>query len=153
MASTANLEIRPFKIEDVKEVMVIEEVSFPDSSWSYDAYCHEIEHNEYAHYFVLTHGERILGYIGMWVVIDQAQITTIAVDPKWRGCGYGELLMQYAMNLAKITCEMMSLEVRIENNAARKLYEKLGFSYGGVRKDYYGPGLHAEVMWVRLKHD
>lgn len=140
-------------VEDVPAVYRIEQASFPSGSWTMDAFYHELEKNEFAHYFVLVLDERVIGYLGLWIVIDQAQITTVAVDETLRGHGYGELLLKYVMNYAALTCEMMSLEVRIENDAARGLYEKMGFTYGGVRRDYYGAGQDAKVMWVRLTNE
>ncbi|WP_404932034.1 ribosomal protein S18-alanine N-acetyltransferase [Mammaliicoccus fleurettii] len=140
-------------IEDVQEVYKIENQSFTNSSWSYEAFYHELEKNEFAHYFVVSLGEKIIGYCGIWIVIDQAQITTISVDESYRSNGIGQLLLEYVMNYASTTCTTMSLEVRIENKAARHVYEKAGFTYGGVRKNYYGDGEDAKVMWVSLKND
>ncbi|TDM12159.1 ribosomal protein S18-alanine N-acetyltransferase [Macrococcus lamae] len=140
-------------VQDVPTVFEIEQKSFPSGSWTLDAFYHELEKNEFSHYFVMTLDDRVIGYLGSWIVIDQAQITTIAIDEALRGFGYGQLLLEYVMNYAQTTCEMMSLEVREENMAARHVYEKLGFSYGGLRKDYYGAGQDAKVMWVRLRNE
>lgn len=151
MAEQSELNIRKMAVEDVPAVYQIEAHSFPSGSWTIDAFYHELEKNEFAHYFVMTSHEEVVGYLGMWIVIDQAQITTIAVDEQYRGCGYGQLLLEYIMNYARLTCEMMSLEVREENSAARHVYEKAGFTYGGLRKNYYGEGQDAKVMWVKLR--
>lgn len=151
--SNKALEIRKMSIEDVQEVYKIENQSFTNSSWSLEAFYHELEKNEFAHYFVVSLGEKIIGYCGIWIVIDQAQITTISVDESYRSNGIGQLLLEYVMNYASTTCTTMSLEVRIENKAARHIYEKAGFTYGGVRKNYYGDGEDAKVMWVSLKND
>ncbi|MDT3994480.1 ribosomal protein S18-alanine N-acetyltransferase [Mammaliicoccus sp. H-M34] len=151
--SNKALEIRKMSIEDVQEVYKIENQSFTNSSWSLEAFYHELEKNEFAHYFVVSLGEKIIGYCGIWIVIDQAQITTISVDESYRSNGVGQLLLEYVMNYASTTCTTMSLEVRIENKAARHVYEKAGFTYGGVRKNYYGDGEDAKVMWVSLKND
>ncbi|MCE4958035.1 ribosomal protein S18-alanine N-acetyltransferase [Macrococcoides caseolyticum] len=137
--------------EDVPSIYAIEQKAFPSGSWSLDAFYHELEKNEFAHYFTMIQDNEVIGYLGMWIVIDQAQITTVAIDESLRGKGYGKLLLEYVMNYAKMTCEMMSLEVREENLRARRLYESLGFTYGGVRRDYYGPNQDAKVMWVKLK--
>ncbi len=151
--SNKALEIRKMSIEDVQEVYKIENQSFTNSSWSLEAFYHELEKNEFAHYFVVSLGEKIIGYCGIWIVIDQAQITTISVDESYRSNGVGQLLLEYVMNYASTTCTTMSLEVRIENKAARHVYEKAGFTYGGVRKNYYGDGEDAKAMWVSLKND
>ncbi|WP_414049996.1 ribosomal protein S18-alanine N-acetyltransferase [Macrococcus animalis] len=138
-------------LEDVPAIYEIEKKAFPSGSWKLDAFYHELEKNEFAHYFIMTQDDEVIGYLGMWIVIDQAQITTVAIDESLRGKGYGKLLLEYVMNYARLTCEMMSLEVREENLAARRLYESFGFTYGGVRRDYYGPNQDAKVMWVKLK--
>ncbi|WP_414046765.1 ribosomal protein S18-alanine N-acetyltransferase [Macrococcus equi] len=137
--------------QDVPAIYQIEQKAFPSGSWTLDAFYHELEKNEFAHYFTMLQDDIVVGYLGMWIVIDQAQITTVAIDESLRGKGLGRLLLEYVMNYARLTCEMMSLEVREENLAARRLYESLGFTYGGVRRDYYGPNQDAKVMWVKLK--
>lgn len=151
MAEQSGLTIRKMIPDDVPFIFEIEQKAFPSGSWSLDAFYHELEKNEFAHYFTMIQDDKIIGYLGMWIVIDQAQITTVAIDETLRGNGYGKLLLEYVMNYARITSEMMSLEVREENLAARRLYESLGFTYGGVRRDYYGPNQDAKVMWVKLK--
>ena len=72
------LNIRKMSVEDVPKVFDIERDSFSHSSWSIDAFYHEIENNEFATYFVIEFSDKIIGYVGLWLVVDQAQITTIA---------------------------------------------------------------------------
>ncbi|MGV3129656.1 ribosomal protein S18-alanine N-acetyltransferase [Staphylococcus sp. IVB6181] len=145
-----NLNIRLMTLEDVPQVFDLERMCFNDSSWTIDAFYHEVEKNKFARYFVMEYNQEIIGYIGMWVVIDQAQITTVAITETMRGYGLGKLIIEYAMSYARQTCDVMSLEVRIENRPARHVYEALGFNYGGKRKNYYGEGEDALVMWVDL---
>ncbi|GGI42479.1 ribosomal protein S18-alanine N-acetyltransferase [Mammaliicoccus stepanovicii] len=149
--SNQDLKIRKMTSDDVLKVYDIEKQSFSNSSWSLEAFYHELEKNEFAHYFVVTLGEDIIAYCGLWLVIDQAQITTISVNKNYRNSGIGQLLLKYVMNFASETCTTMSLEVRLENDTARHIYEKAGFKYGGIRKNYYGDGEDAKVMWVSLK--
>jgi ribosomal-protein-alanine N-acetyltransferase len=144
------LNIRFMTKDDVPQVFDIERASFNDSSWSIDAFFHEIEKNEFANYFIIEYDTQIIGYIGIWIVIDQAQITTVAIDKDFRGYGLGQLLLKYAMNYAQSKCDVMSLEVRVENTVAQHVYTNLGFQYGGKRKNYYGEGEDALVMWVNL---
>ncbi|WP_044360722.1 ribosomal protein S18-alanine N-acetyltransferase [Staphylococcus microti] len=136
--------------EDVPAIFDIERVSFQQSSWTIDAFYHELEQNNFAHYFVMTYDEKIIGYIGLWIVVDQAQITTVAVAPEYRGYGLGQLLLNYAKNFASTIATMMSLEVRENNHVAQHVYQKMGFEFGGKRKNYYGDGEDAYVMWVNL---
>ena len=111
-------------IDDVPSVFDIERNSFNDSSWTIDAFYHEIEKNEFANYFVIEFDNTIIGYLGLWIVIDQAQITTIAITEQFRGYGLGQLLLKYVMNYASHKCEVMSLEVRIDNIVAQHVYQK-----------------------------
>ena len=91
------LNIRKMSVEDVPKVFDIERNSFSHSSWSIDAFYHEIENNEFATYFVIEFRDKIIGYVGLWLVVDQAQITTIAISKAFRGYGLGQLLLKYAM--------------------------------------------------------
>ena len=138
------------QVDDVPSVFDIERESFNDSSWTIDAFYHELNENNFAKYFVVIFQEEIIGYLGLWIVIDKAQITTIAIKESCRGYGLGQLLLNYVMDYARHTCEVMSLEVRITNVVAQHVYKKLGFQYGGKRKNYYGEGEDALVMWVNL---
>ncbi|WP_294584705.1 ribosomal protein S18-alanine N-acetyltransferase [uncultured Staphylococcus sp.] len=144
------LNIRLMCADDVPQVFDLERESFNDSSWTIDAFYHEILKNNFAHYFVMEYDQRIIGYIGIWIVIDQAQITTVAIQHDYRGCGLGQLLLKYAMHYTQTKCDTMSLEVRVDNHVAQHVYENLGFQYGGKRKNYYGEGEDAMVMWVKL---
>ncbi|MGW9857375.1 [ribosomal protein S18]-alanine N-acetyltransferase [Staphylococcus hominis] len=144
------LTIRAMQVDDVPSVFDIERESFNDSSWTIDAFYHELNENNFAKYFVVIFQEEIIGYLGLWIVIDQAQITTIAIKESFRGYGLGQLLLNYVMDYARHTCDVMSLEVRITNVVAQHVYKKLGFQYGGKRKNYYGEGEDALVMWVNL---
>lgn len=99
---------------------------------------------------LLSFRNEIIGYLGLWIVIDQAQITTVAIRKDYRGYGLGQLLLKYVMDFASTTCDIMSLEVRVTNNVAQHVYTNLGFQFGGKRKNYYGEGEDALVMWVNL---
>lgn len=138
------------QVDDVPSVFDIERESFNDSSWTIDAFYHELNENNFAKYFVVIFQEEIIGYLGLWIVIDQAQITTITIKESFRDYGLGQLLLNYVMDYARHTCDVMSLEVRITNVIAQHVYKKLGFQYGGKRKNYYGEGEDALVMWVNL---
>ena len=78
--------------------------------------------------------DKIIGYVGLWLVVDQAQITTIAISKAFRGYGLGQLLLKYAMNYARFSCDVMSLEVRIDNDVAQHVYRNLGFQNGGKER-------------------
>lgn len=143
--------IRKMEIDDLEAVHEIETASFPNTSWNLEAFLRELTVNEFAHYFIMENEGKIIGYCGLWMVIDQSQITTIAISKAARGNGHGKALLGYVMEYAGVQSDNLSLEVSIDNTSAMALYEKQGFKYGGIRKDYYGPGKDAHVMWVELK--
>lgn len=146
------IRYRKMTPQDVEAVHAIEVESFP-IPWSLDSFHYEMRVNPYAYYIVAEdEAGTIVGYCGMWIVIDSAQITNVAVTEKARGQGIGEGLMREAMRVAKEhNAEMMSLEVRVSNEVAQNLYRKLGFQEGGIRKGYYADNHEdALVMWVKL---
>jgi ribosomal-protein-alanine N-acetyltransferase len=82
--------------------------------------------------------ERIVGFVGMWFMVDDAHIVTIAVEEERRRMGLGEMLLIAATELAqRRNQEVLTLECRASNLAAQALYEKYGFRKVGVRKRYY----------------
>lgn len=84
-------------------------------------------------------------------MVDQVHVISVAIAEQFRGYGLGQLLLKYVMNYARHRCEVMSLEVRVNNTVAQHVYQNLGFQYGGKRKNYYGEGQDALVMWVNLR--
>lgn len=151
MTECTRLHIRQMTIEDIDEVVEVENAVF-SSPWTKQAFYHELLHNRFAVYFVAESARRVVGYVGLWVVYEDANITNIALLPDYRGFGYGEQLMKTAMQYAKGNgAKKMSLEVRVSNERAKRLYQKLGFRHGGIRKNYYTDNLEdASVMWVML---
>jgi [ribosomal protein S18]-alanine N-acetyltransferase len=145
------MNIRFMTIDDLDAVMEIEHSSF-SIPWSREAFYNEIEQNHLSTYLVAEDGERIAGYCGVWLVVDEAHITNVAVLPEYRGQGIGEDLMMRIMEISKeVGARVMTLEVRVSNVAAKGLYRKMGFQDGGIRKRYYSDNQEdALVMWVNL---
>lgn len=86
----------------------------------------------------LGQDDLVVGYAGMWLVLEESHLTSIAVREEYRGRAIGELLLISALERAVARgAEMMLLEVRISNTVARSLYEKYGFTRLGVRCAYY----------------
>jgi ribosomal-protein-alanine N-acetyltransferase len=135
-------------LEHIDQVVKIEETSFP-TPWSRQAFTHEVLHNSFAHYIVALHGERVVGYAGVWIIIDEAHITNVAVHPDFRRQGLGRGLMLEMMRLSIYSgANRMTLEVRPSNTAARSLYQSLGFCERGLRRRYYKEtGEDAIIMW------
>lgn len=129
--------LRPMRLSDVEDVQAIEKGCF-SVPWSREAFEREIMENKCARYIVLEREGRVIAYAGMWLVIDEAHVTNIAVHPGYRGLGYGERVTRALMRLAGELCmTWMTLEVRRSNLVAQSLYRKVGFVDVGVRKRYY----------------
>lgn len=137
--------------EDVPGVHAVEVESFP-VPWTLDSFYYELEENQFSHYLVAEEDGNIIGFCGMWLTIDAAQITNVAVSKRARGRKIGEALMNEAIRVAsEAGMETMNLEVRVSNEVAQNLYRKLGFMAGGIRKSYYSDNFEdALVMWVKL---
>ena len=133
----ADLCIRRMTLADVEAVHVLEQATFTPP-WTVQDFIREMTVNACARYLVAEEDGVILGYAGMWVVLDEAQVTNIAVAENQRGRGIGRklmtALMQYAANLGVVYA---TLEVRRSNLVAQNLYKSLGFISVGVRKRYY----------------
>jgi ribosomal-protein-alanine N-acetyltransferase len=100
-------------------------------------------------------GSRLAGFAGMWIMYDEAHITTIAVDPDYRGQGLGELLLVAMIDEAlRRGATWITLEVRVSNDLAQRLYRKYGFIVQGTRRRYYSDnGEDAYIMWSRSLKD
>ncbi|MEN1969468.1 ribosomal protein S18-alanine N-acetyltransferase [Lentibacillus sp. N15] len=147
----AELVIRRMEEKDIDGVTKVEKASFA-VPWPRDIFQQEIVDNQFAHYFVVLVDQKIVGYAGLWVVADDAQITNIAILPEYRGNRLGEKLFRYVMIQAfHIGGRRLSLEVRLSNLIAQHLYRKFGLVPGGIRKNYYTDNQEdAMVMWVNL---
>ncbi|QXM05208.1 ribosomal protein S18-alanine N-acetyltransferase [Crassaminicella indica] len=147
------VKVRSMTLEDVDDVFEIEKSSFP-IPWSVEAFTAEIEHNEKARYVVLEKEEKVIGYGGFWKILDEGHITNIAVHPSVRGKGYGNLIVEGLLKIAKREeIKEMTLEVRVSNKVAQRLYEKYGFKACGIRPKYYQDnGEDAVIMWRSEKH-
>ena len=124
-------------LEDIPAVHAIERASF-FVPWPDDAYRNELVTNRLASYIVARAGDEVVGFAGRWVMVDEAHITTFAVDPPWRRRGVGQWLLLRLLELANDRrAREATLEVRLSNMPARRLYEKYGFRPVGIRPRYY----------------
>lgn len=139
--------IEPMRASDIEEVYQIERMCFT-TPWSLDSFTSEINNN-LAKYIVAKVDGKIVGYGGMWIVIDEGHITNIAVHPDYREQGIGEALVKSLIVLAKEhNAYRITLEVRPSNAAALNLYKKFGFQVAGTRKGYYSDTREdALIMW------
>ena len=131
------LRIRPMTISDLPAVQLIERASFT-TPWPPQAYRQELEANRLAAYLVGEIGGEIVAYGGIWLMVDEAHVTTFAVHPRYRRRRIGERLLLSLLDLSIARhAREATLEVRLSNLAARRLYEKYGFRPVGIRPRYY----------------
>lgn len=146
-----NIIIRPMTIDDVDLVYKVEEDCFVDP-WSKDSIKKELKNN-LARYLVAELDNKIVGYVGVWFVVDEGHITNVAVHSDYRGKKIGDKLVKEMVELCKENnIVAMTLEVRTSNTVAQNLYRKYGFKMGGIRKEYYSDNKEdAIIMWNQLK--
>ena len=131
------VRVEPMTLDDLPAVHAIERASFA-VPWPDDAYRSELRTNRLASYVVARAGDDVIGFAGLWVMVDEAHVTTFAVDPRWRRRGVGERLLLALLDLSVARhAREATLEVRLSNVPARRLYEKYGFRPVGIRPRYY----------------
>jgi [ribosomal protein S18]-alanine N-acetyltransferase len=155
--------LMPMRLADVRTVSAIEQVVF-SLPWSTSAFTYDLSNNPNAEYLVVRYlpwavPERedktlgrsvrrllkpprqdpgLIGYSGLWVVLEEGHICTLALRPAWRGRGLGELLLAGLIERGRERgAELMTLEVRVSNVVAQNLYLKYGFHVVGRRRGYY----------------
>ncbi|MDR3566059.1 MAG: ribosomal protein S18-alanine N-acetyltransferase [Negativicutes bacterium] len=140
--------IRKMELTDIDRVVIVEQQSFA-VPWSRAAFETELDDNNLAHYFVAELDGVVAGYGGIWIILDEAHVTNIAIMPEHRRKGLGEKLVAGLLDFAKnngATC--MTLEVRRSNGEAQRLYRRLGFVPRGLRRQYYTDTQEdALIMW------
>jgi len=143
-----NPAIRRMLREDLPSVMAIDQRCFP-IPWSEHAFAAEV-HNVSGCYLVAEVEGQLAGYLGSWMIADEAHVTTLGVDPALRQRGIGERLLAAALREAgQRGVRRISLEVREGNTAACCLYTKYGFQPVSRRRQYYADnGEDAIVMWI-----
>ena len=142
------VSIEPMRRTDLDAVSRIDHRCFP-APWLASAYITELS-NRSACYVVARVGPKIVGYAGEWVIMDEAHITTLAVDPDQQGRKIGERLLLAMLDEGILKgASHATLEVRESNRAAQMLYRKYGFKEAAIRKNYYTDnGENAIVMWA-----
>ena len=141
-----NIEIVKMSHNHIKQVSFIESVSFSDA-WSESALSEELD-NETAVFLTAVCDDFVCGYIGFHHVLDEGYIALIAVHPDYRRKGIGQALIDNACKIAReLNLSFLSLEVRVSNIPAQKLYLSCGFENVGLRPNFYqNPKEHAYIM-------
>ncbi|MEK6645501.1 MAG: ribosomal protein S18-alanine N-acetyltransferase [Candidatus Firestonebacteria bacterium] len=153
----------PMKFEDLDEICAIELDSFP-TPWGRQSFLNDINSPDRAYCFVakaeINEKLKIVGYACFWIISKEINIINFAVAPLYRRKKIGEsILKELLLEAIKCGAVLATLEVRISNIPAQKLYEKFGFVPIAIRKKFYGDtGEDAMVMWlnplkVEIKND
>ena len=135
-AVAGQVVLRPAASDDIVAIAEIERTSFSDP-WSRDAF-QSLLGVPAVQFAVATCGDRVAGFLVMWLAADEAEIANLAVAADARRRGIGKSLLTHAIRLARqSSASVMFLEVRESNAAARELYSSHGFVAVGRRKRYY----------------
>jgi len=143
-------QLRPMQAQDVDQVLVIERRNFREP-WTRRAFLAEIEAAPVSQPLVVEYHGQIIGYVVPWFVADEMQIANLAVHEDFHRRGLARQIMAHLCELAQQRrCQVVHLEVRRSNTAARQLYESLGFQASGARREYYGPDEDALLMSKKI---
>lgn len=138
--------IRSMAPEDLEAVYRLETACF-ETPWSRESLESELLSHPFSHGLVVEAGQEIAGFAFYWLIFESAQLADIGVSPAFRGRALGDLLLQEIIAQSRLAgCETISLEVRISNEPAKRLYEKAGFTPLHIAKHYYENGEDAIVM-------
>ena len=130
------MTITTMNSDHVQQIADLEKLCFSDP-WSATSIASELD-NSLSHWLVCLDSERVAGYVGSQTVMDESDMMNIAVHPDYRRQGIGEKLIDtLAYELKQRGSRCLTLEVRASNMPALALYQKLGFSQIGLRKNYY----------------
>lgn len=135
---------------DVERIAYIEKECFGDSAWSYDSVRAFVE-NEFSHVTAASSDGKTVGYAGVIVVAGEGEITNVAVLPEYRRRGIARSLVNAIEKTAvELSAELLHLEVRESNIAARALYGSLGFATVGRRRGYYTHPREDAVLMTKI---
>jgi [ribosomal protein S18]-alanine N-acetyltransferase len=157
--------LEPMRLDHVPTISSIERSVFT-TPWSEEAFRQEVTFHEAATYLVLCYTDRkvletrfprrpwsgredksIIGYGGVWLILEQAHVSTLAIRPRWRGKSLGELLFAALIEKAmEAQASTVTLEVRVSNLIAQNLYAKYGLEVVGRRPRYYPD--NQEDAWI-----
>ena len=150
----AELVIRRAEAKDVETIETLEQLCF-SQPWSYESIYQDIVENDRAVYIVAETEGQVIGYAGLWIIVDEGHITNVAVSPDYRRNSVGNTIITALLQVTEdMGVKRHTLEVRKSNQAAINLYEKQGFTEAGERKGYYEDnGEDALIMWRESKDE
>lgn len=143
---TQDITVRQMEEKDIDSLVIIEEECF-SLPWSKRAF-QESYVKDYAYFFVAEIDKEIVGYVGLYKMGNDGDITNIGISSLHRRKGIGYKLMSSVLDFAKReNMEHITLEVRESNIPAIALYEKLGFVKVGIRKDFYEKPVENAIIY------
>lgn len=148
------MNIRLMAEEDVESVSNIEMQLF-SKPWTKQDFLNSMS-DRHNIYLVAENDQcEVVGYCGIWGVLDEGQITNVAVRPEEQGIGIGYKMLQELISIGRNEgLSQFTLEVRVSNEKAIRLYQKLGFEEEGIRKEFYDkPVEDAIIMWLREQEE
>ena len=137
---------------ELKDLDCIKEILFTefDDFWNYNVFKQEIL-NENSQYIVAKENNNIVGFAGILIILDKANITNIVTRKTYRNKGIGKLLLKNLIEISKnLNLKSMTLEVNEQNIPAINLYKSFGFENAGLRKKYYNNEQNAIIMTKKL---
>ena len=141
--------LREMLVEDLDQVMKIERELF-SPPWTREGFFAYLTHKD-AMFLVVEEKGEILAYCGLLMVLDEGDITNVAVRPDRQREGIGHFLMDSLIRLAEEQgVTTIHLEVRVGNDTAIRLYERMGFTRDGIRKQYYTDPVEDALLMTRL---
>jgi ribosomal-protein-alanine N-acetyltransferase len=143
------VHVQPMRRRHLRSVLRIEQQVYP-RPWSSSLFMSELALKSTRAYFVARVGRELVGYAGLMMTLDEAHVTTIAVNPKRHRAKIGtRLLLVLVREAIARGAAAVTLEVRMSNVGAQDLYRRFGFAPVGVRKNYYQEvNEDALVMWA-----
>lgn len=143
---------RSMEERDLDQIMIIESQSFT-TPWSKESFILEITDNKLAKYIIAEIDGKVIGYGGIWLILDEGHITNIAVGKDYRGKGVGNKIIEALIGYCAVKeIRNMTLEVRQSNIVAQNLYKKYGFLEYGIRPNYYSDDHEdAVIMWKTIE--
>jgi len=135
---------------DLDTLFPYEQEMFGSESWTRAGYLAELADTETRYYVVAEESGAVVGSAGLMVIAETAQVMTVGVLPPARRRGIGEQLLQtLLLEARRRQAEEVLLEVRMDNLAARTLYERAGFTIIGTRRGYFDRG-RVDALVMRL---
>ncbi|GAB4218500.1 MAG: ribosomal protein S18-alanine N-acetyltransferase [Synechococcales cyanobacterium] len=143
-------EVQPLNLDHLDELLRLDQMGL-GGHWSRDSYATELEREHKQVWGILDGQGGVAGFGILWIIVDEAHLVMLVVDPRYRRQGLGRRLVQHLLAIAKEQgCGWALLEVRQSNEAAQQLYRQLGFAVLGVRRHYYqDPIEDALILWKK----